>query len=72
MIRLYDTEFSAECYKARLLLALLGVEHELVPVDIHPGHDHEQEDFLALNPLGEVLRGSEISTTSPSPSVSAM
>ncbi len=54
MIRLYDTEFSAECYKARLLLALLGVEHELVPVDIHPGHDHEQEDFLALNPLGEV------------------
>jgi glutathione S-transferase len=54
MITLYDYELSAECYQVRLLLALLGLEHRLVPVDIHPGADHRQPAFLDLNPLAEV------------------
>jgi len=54
MITLYDYDASADCYKARLLLAILKLEYNLVPVDIHPGDDHRQPGFLELNPLGEV------------------
>jgi len=54
MITLYDYELSAECYQVRLLLAVLGLEHRLVPVDIHPGEDHRQPACLDLNPLAEV------------------
>jgi glutathione S-transferase len=54
MITLHDYELSGECYKVRLLLALLGLSYRLVPVDIHPGADHLQPEFLDLNPLGEV------------------
>jgi glutathione S-transferase len=54
MITLYDYELSAECYTVRLLLAVLGLDYQLVPVDIHPGVDHRRPDFLDLNPLAEV------------------
>jgi glutathione S-transferase len=54
MITLYDYELSAECYQVRLLLAVLGLEYRLVPVDIHPGEGHRQPEFLDLNPLAEV------------------
>jgi glutathione S-transferase len=54
MITLYDFDASADCYKLRLLLAMLKLDHVLVPVDIHPGNDHRQPAFLDLNPLGEV------------------
>ena len=32
-MKLYDAAFSGNAYKVRLFLALLGIEHELVPVD---------------------------------------
>jgi glutathione S-transferase len=54
MITLYDYELSADCYQVRLLLAVLGCDYRLVPVDIHPGEDHRQPEFLDLNPLAEV------------------
>jgi glutathione S-transferase len=51
-MRLYDYAASANCYKARLLLAQLGVEYERVPVDIFAGETLTDE-YRALNPAGE-------------------
>ncbi|HKK13872.1 MAG TPA: glutathione S-transferase N-terminal domain-containing protein [Gammaproteobacteria bacterium] len=53
MIRLYDYERSGNCYKVRLLLALLGLPWERVPVDLRRGEERRPE-FLALNPRGQV------------------
>ena len=49
MIQLYDHPLSGNCYKARLLLAHLGVEYEKVYVDIFKG-EHKSESFYELNP----------------------
>jgi glutathione S-transferase len=52
-IKLYDFELSGNCYKVRLLMSLLGLEHELVPVNFMAG-EHKSPKFLQLNLLGEV------------------
>ena len=46
---LYDYAASANCYKARLLLAQLEIEYERVPVDIFGG-DTLTDEFELLNP----------------------
>ncbi|MGH3144157.1 MAG: glutathione S-transferase family protein [Gaiellales bacterium] len=51
-MRLYDYAASANCYKARLLLALLEREYERVPVDIFAG-DTLTDEFAQLNPARE-------------------
>ncbi len=51
MLRLYDYPASANCYKARLLLAQLGLPYERVPVDIFAGESTTAE-HLARNPAG--------------------
>ena len=51
-MRLYDYDASANCYKARLLLALLGRDYERVPVDIFAG-DTLTDAYGALNPARE-------------------
>ena len=48
-MRLHDYAASGNCYKVRLLLALLGQEYERVPVDIFAG-DTLTDAFVALNP----------------------
>ncbi len=48
-MKLYDYAASANCYKARLLLAHLGRDYERVPVDIFGG-DTLTEEFAAINP----------------------
>jgi glutathione S-transferase len=48
-MRLYDYTASANCYKARLLLAQLGLEYERVDVDIFDGGTLTDE-FAELNP----------------------
>jgi glutathione S-transferase len=53
MLRLHDVEVSGNSYKVRLLMALLGLKHEIVPVDF-VGGQHKSPDFLALNPLGQI------------------
>lgn len=53
MIQLYGYEISGNCYKAKLLLSLLGLDYEWIRVDLMAGA-HQQPDFLALNPLGQV------------------
>jgi glutathione S-transferase len=51
-VRLYDYSASANCYKARLLLALLQREYERVPVDIFAG-DTLTPEYALLNPARE-------------------
>jgi glutathione S-transferase len=51
-MRLYDYTASGNCYKVRLLLALLGEPYERVPIDIFGG-DTLTDAFGALNPLRE-------------------
>lgn len=54
MIRLYDFELSAECYRVRLMLSILGVRYEAVPVDVFPGREHESDWFTKLSPEGQL------------------
>lgn len=53
MIKLYDIERSGNCYKARLMLSLLGLAYEKVPVNLAAG-EQKQADFLEVNPLGSI------------------
>lgn len=52
-MKLYHHPLSGHAHRARLFLSLLGVEHELVHVDLAQGA-HRQAAFLALNPFGQV------------------
>ena len=53
MIKLYDVDLSGNCHKVRLLLSMLGLDHEVVAVDLFAG-EHKGPAFLGLNPLGQV------------------
>ncbi len=52
-MKLYDLEVSGNCYKVRLLLALLGVDYELRPVDFIGG-EHLTANYAAMNPFCEI------------------
>jgi len=55
MIKLYDYVLSANCYKIRLFLSILGVEYESELIDFYPGREHKGEDFRRdVNPLGHI------------------
>ncbi|RQM59733.1 MULTISPECIES: glutathione S-transferase family protein [Burkholderia] len=54
MITLYDYELSGNCYKVRLLLNILGLEHKLEPVEFYPSKAHKSDAFLRINPLGQL------------------
>jgi len=49
---LYDYVLSGNCYKVRLLAAILNVSYQSVAIDFHPGKEHHSESFLNLNPAG--------------------
>lgn len=51
-MRLYDYAASGNCYKVRLLLALLDLPYERVPIDIFAG-DTLTPAFASLNPVRE-------------------
>ena len=53
MYKLYSFQGSGNCYKIELLLKQLGLEYELVSVDILKG-ESRTEDFLKINPNGRV------------------
>ena len=52
VMRLYDYDASGNCFKVRLLLALLGRQYERVPVDIFAG-DTLTAEYGRLNPFRE-------------------
>lgn len=54
MIKLYDYVLSANCYKLRLFMSMLGVEYESTIVDFYPGKEHRSEEFRTINPLGHI------------------
>jgi len=54
-MRLYDYDASGNCFKVRLLLALLGREYERVPVDIFAG-ETLTDGYARVNPLRETSR----------------
>jgi glutathione S-transferase len=54
VIKLYDYVLSGNCYKIRLLLALLDVPYTRHEIDFYPGREHKSPWFLALNPLGQL------------------
>jgi len=53
MLRLYNSAFSGNCYKIRLLLTQLGIPFEKIEVDILKA-ESRTPDFLAKNPNGRV------------------
>ena len=52
-MRLYDLEPSGNCYKVRLMCALLGQPLELISVDFAAG-EHKKPPLIDLNPFGEI------------------
>jgi len=52
-LKLHDLELSGNCYKVRLFCALLGLDLDLVPVDLMAGA-HKESPFIELNAFGEV------------------
>ena len=53
MYKLYDLSLSGHCHRVRLFLDLLGLDYEIVPVDLLSG-EHLQQDHLKRNPFGKV------------------
>lgn len=52
-MKLYDLDLSGNSYRIRLLLSLLGLKHDLVPINLMKG-EHREPWFLKLNPRGQV------------------
>jgi len=53
MIRLYRHALSGHAHRVQLFLSLLGLDHDLVDVDLVEG-EHKQPQFLAKNVFGQV------------------
>ena len=53
MIKLYRHPLSGHSHRVELFLSLLGLDFELVDVDLVNG-EHKQPAFLAKNPFGQV------------------
>ncbi len=52
MIDLYGHEISGNTYKAKLMMHILGVEYNVIQIDI-ANKQHKSEAYLKLNPRGE-------------------
>jgi glutathione S-transferase len=50
--RLYNYVLDADCYKARLLMHFLGMQPEIVELDVYPGGEANSPSFRVLSPLG--------------------
>lgn len=53
MIKLYRHELSGHAHRVQLFLSILGLDHELVDVDLLNG-EHKSEKFRTLNPFAQV------------------
>jgi glutathione S-transferase len=52
-MKLYYHPLSGHAHRARLFLSLIGVDHDLIEVDLVKGA-HKAPDFLKLNKFGQV------------------
>ncbi|MEF1309932.1 glutathione S-transferase [Vibrio mytili] len=53
MIKLYWHPLSGHAHRAHMLLSMLELDFELITVDL-PGGEHQQPEFLTLNPFGQI------------------
>ncbi|HEY0844772.1 MAG TPA: glutathione S-transferase family protein [Noviherbaspirillum sp.] len=53
MVKVYGDILSGNCYKIKLQMALQGIAHEWIPVDILKGETRSAA-FLARNPTGKI------------------
>ncbi|MCB1757527.1 MAG: glutathione S-transferase family protein [Gammaproteobacteria bacterium] len=53
MYRVYGDIFSGNCYKIKLLMGLLQIDHEWIPVDILAG-ETDTPEFRAMNSNGKI------------------
>jgi glutathione S-transferase len=53
MIQLYRMALSGHCHRVQLFLSLLGLQFEMIDVDLAKGA-HKSPEFLAMNPFGQV------------------
>lgn len=53
-LKLYDRELSGNAYKARLLLSFLDLPYERIPVAMKDGRNQVDQDYLRLNPRGQI------------------
>lgn len=53
-MKLYDVDVSGNCYKVRLLVSLLGIDCEMVAVDLYKSREQKSPGFLRMNPRGQV------------------
>ncbi|QPM90427.1 glutathione S-transferase family protein [Pseudooceanicola algae] len=53
-MKLYSYELSAECYKVRFFLSVLGLTCDVIGVDEYPGQEQQGEAFRAIAPLGRL------------------
>ncbi len=51
---LYDYILCDNCYKVRLLLAMLHLEYAPNKVNVHPGREGDTAAFRSINPLGRI------------------
>ena len=52
-LKLYDFPLSGHAHRIRLALSLMGLDYELVPVDLASG-EQKRDWFTAMNPAGQV------------------
>lgn len=52
-MKLYNVEFSGNCYKVRLLMSFLNIDCEIIPIDIAK-REQKSPSYLEKNPLGEI------------------
>lgn len=53
MIKLYDTPVSGNCHKARLMLSILGLDHEIEPINLMK-KEQKTPEYMGVHPLGKV------------------
>jgi glutathione S-transferase len=52
-MKIYGDIYSGNCYKLKLMCALLALEHDWIRIDITRG-ETRSDSFLALNPNGQI------------------
>ncbi len=52
-MKLYDAAASGNCHKVRMLLSILGIAHEVIPINL-PVLEQKTSAHMARNPLGTV------------------
>lgn len=52
-IKFYRAMLSGHCHRVQLMMSLLGLEYEIIEVDLGAG-EHKQAPFLKMNPFAQV------------------